>query len=146
MRITRALANLQMLLKQRGVTITTAALGTALATEAVAAVPVGLAVVISAAAVLAAATVAATAAATATATAATTATATAAAAKTIAFTALQKAAIATLLAAAVGTGIYEVRQAAQRREPNQAPPQRQAVQARPGLAGRPSPASGAWQR
>ena len=41
MRITRALANLQTLLKQRGVTITTVALGTALATEAAIAVPAG---------------------------------------------------------------------------------------------------------
>ena len=43
MRVTRALANLQTLLKQRGVTITTVALGTALATEAATAVPAGLA-------------------------------------------------------------------------------------------------------
>ena len=131
MRVTRALANLQTLLKQRGVTITTVALGTALATEAATAVPAGLAAAISAAAVLAAATVATTAAATATATAGATATVTVAATKAIAFTALQKAAIATLLAAAVGTGIYEVRQVAQRRESNQVPPQRQAVQAGP---------------
>jgi RNA polymerase sigma factor (sigma-70 family) len=43
MRIARALANLQTLLKRRGVTITKVALGTALATEAVAAIPAGLA-------------------------------------------------------------------------------------------------------
>jgi hypothetical protein len=55
MRITRALTKLQTLLKQRGVTITTVALGTALATEAVAAVPAGLAASISATAVASAA-------------------------------------------------------------------------------------------
>lgn len=55
MRIARALAKLQTLLKQRGVTITTVALGTALATEAVAAVPAGLAASISTAAVASAA-------------------------------------------------------------------------------------------
>ena len=55
MRITRALANLQTLLKQRGVTITTAALGTALATEAATAVPAGLAAGISATALASAA-------------------------------------------------------------------------------------------
>jgi hypothetical protein len=46
---------------------------------------------------------------------------TTAAAKTIAMTALQKTAIATLLAATVGTGIYEVRYAAQRSERKAAP-------------------------
>src|ERR1035437_1381072 len=55
MRITRALTKLQTLLKQRGVTITTVALGTALVTEAVAAVPAGLAASISTAAVASAA-------------------------------------------------------------------------------------------
>jgi RNA polymerase sigma factor (sigma-70 family) len=55
MRVTRALAKLQVLLKARGVTIPTVALGTALATEAVAAVPAGLAATISAAAVASAA-------------------------------------------------------------------------------------------
>jgi hypothetical protein len=44
-------------------------------------------------------------------------------------TALPKAALATLLAAAVGMGIYEVRRATQRREPNPAPPPEQAAQA-----------------
>lgn len=42
MRVNRALEKLQSLLKQRGVTISTAALGTALAAEAVTAAPVGL--------------------------------------------------------------------------------------------------------
>ena len=55
MRVTRALGKLQVLLKARGVTIPTVALGTALATEAVAAVPAGLAATISAAAVASAA-------------------------------------------------------------------------------------------
>ncbi len=125
MRVTRALEKLHTLLTHRGVTLSAAALGTALATEAVTAAPAGLA------GSLAATALATTAAATATATAGATATVTAAATKAIAFTALQKAAIATLIAAAVGTGIYEVRQAAQRRESNQVPPQRQAVQAGP---------------
>ena len=130
-RVSRAVEQLRESFAKRGLTLGAGGLAAVISANAVQAAPVGLAVAISAAAVLAAATVAATAAATATATAATTATVTAAAAKTIALTALQKAAIATLLAAAVGTGIYEVRQVVQRRQSNQAPPQRQAVQANP---------------
>jgi RNA polymerase sigma factor (sigma-70 family) len=130
-RVSRAVEQLRESFAKRGLTLGAGGLVAVISANAVQAAPVGLAVAISAAAMLAAATLATTAAVTATATASATATVTAAAAKTIALTALQKAAIATLLAAAVGTGIYEVRQAVQRREFNQAPPQQQAVQAGP---------------
>jgi RNA polymerase sigma factor (sigma-70 family) len=130
-RVSRAVEQLRESFAKRGLTLGAGGLAAVISANAVQAAPVGLAVAISAAAVLAAATLATTAAVTATATASATATVTTAATKAIAFTALQKAAIATLLAAAVGTGIYEVRRAAQRREPNQPPLQRQAVQASP---------------
>lgn len=55
MRVTRGLAKLETILKKRGVTITAVALGTALATEAAAAVPVGLAASIAATALASAA-------------------------------------------------------------------------------------------
>ena len=100
MRVNRAVDKLHELLKQRGVTLSAAALGTALATEAVTAVPAGLAATITAAA-LAGTTLATTATATAT--------------KAIAMTTLQKTVITATLAAAVGTGIYEARQAANAR-------------------------------
>jgi RNA polymerase sigma factor (sigma-70 family) len=48
MRVSRALEKLQDLLRRRGVTLTAAALGTALASEAVTAAPVGLAATVSA--------------------------------------------------------------------------------------------------
>ena len=47
MRVTRALAKLQVLLRERGVTISTVALGAALVTEGAIAVPAGLAASIS---------------------------------------------------------------------------------------------------
>ena len=100
MRITRALANLQTLLKQRGVTITTVALGTALATEAVASVPAGLAANVAATALASTAAAGSTLAAT----------------KAIAMTTLQKTVITAAFAVAVGTGIYEARQAASARD------------------------------
>jgi RNA polymerase sigma factor (sigma-70 family) len=55
MRVTRALEKLHALLKHRGVTLSAAAFGTALASEAVTAAPAGLAVSISGAALLSAA-------------------------------------------------------------------------------------------
>ncbi len=54
-RVTRALEKLHSLLKHRGIAFSAAALGTALATEAVTAAPAGLAVIISSAAVATAA-------------------------------------------------------------------------------------------
>src|SRR5262249_130126 len=55
MRVSRALEKLHVLLKRRGVTLSTSALATALAAEAVAAAPVGLAVNFAATALSAAA-------------------------------------------------------------------------------------------
>ena len=94
-RVDRALEKLHVLLKHRGATLSAAALGTALATEAVTAAPVGLVTTISSAVVLTGTTIATT----------------ATAFKTIAMTTLQKTIIGAALAAAVGTGIYEARQA-----------------------------------
>ena len=112
MRVTRALEKLEDFLKRRGVTTTAASLGVVLAANAVQAAPVGLAVTISTAAALAGTTLAAT--------------ATAIAIKTIAMTTLQKTIITATLAAAVGTGIYEVRQAATLRAQVQTLQQQQA--------------------
>ena len=112
MRITRALANLQTLLKQRGVTITTVALGTALATETATAVPAGLAAAISAAA-LAGTTLATTATVTAT--------------KAIVMTTLQKTLVAATVAVLAGAGIYEAQQAANARADVQAVQQQQTL-------------------
>ena len=125
-RVSRAVERLRESFAKRGLTLGAVGLTAAISANAVQAAPVGLAVTISAAAVLAAATLATTAAVTASATA----TVTAAATKTIAMTVLQKAAIATLLATAVGTGIYEVHHAAQRREQNQARQPEQTAQSR----------------
>jgi RNA polymerase sigma factor (sigma-70 family) len=94
-RVDRALEKLHVLLKHRGATLSAAALGTALAAEAVTAAPAGLATTISSAAILTGTTI----------------TSTAAATKAIAMTALQKALITTTLALAVGAGIYETLQA-----------------------------------
>ena len=100
MRITRALANLQTFLKQRGVTITTAALGTVLATEAVAAVPAGLAATITSAALSGSAV---------------TTTAVIAATKAFAMTTVQKVLVTVTVAVLAGAGLYEARQAASTR-------------------------------
>ena len=95
-RVDRALENLHVLLKHRGATLSAAALGTALATEAVTAAPAGLAGAVTAAAlsgtgITTAAVIAAT--------------------KATAMTTLQKALITAAIASSVGTGIYEARQA-----------------------------------
>jgi RNA polymerase sigma factor (sigma-70 family) len=90
-RVTRALDKLRAIFTKRGVTLTGAAIAGAVSANCIQAVPAGLAVKISAAAL-----------------AGTTLTATAA----IAMTTLQKTIIGAALAAAVGTGIYEARRAA----------------------------------
>jgi RNA polymerase sigma factor (sigma-70 family) len=97
-RVDRALEKLHVLLKQRGATLSAAALGTALATEAVTAAPAGLAATITTAALAGTAI---------------TTTAVIAATKAIAMTTLQKTVITAALTAAVGTGVYEVSQATQ---------------------------------
>ncbi|MCX6924123.1 MAG: carboxypeptidase regulatory-like domain-containing protein, partial [Verrucomicrobia bacterium] len=133
-RVSRAVERLRESFAKRGVTIGAGGLVAAISANAVQAAPAGLAATISAAAVLAAATLATTTAVTTSATA----TATAAASKTIVMTALQKAAIVTLLVAAVGTGIYQVRHPAPKREPKPAPPPEQAAQVETApLEGRP---------
>ena len=99
-RVDRALEKLHGLLEHRGATLTSAALGTALATEAVTAAPAGLAANITAAA-LSGTTI--------------TTTAVIAATKAITMTTIHKTLIAAAFAVAVGTGIYEARQAANAR-------------------------------
>ncbi len=105
MRVTRALEKLEEFLKRRGITTTAASLGVVLTTNAVQAAPVGLAVTISTAALLAGSTISTT--------------VTATAIKTIAMTTLQKTVITATLAVVAGTGIYEARQASQLRDENQ---------------------------
>jgi uncharacterized protein (TIGR03067 family) len=96
MRVNRAVDKLHGLLKDRGVTISAAALGTALTTQAVAAAPAGLAATISTA-VLSGTT--------------TTTTAVIAATKTIAMTTFQKALTTVAIVVALGVGIHEARRA-----------------------------------
>jgi len=88
MRVTRALGRLHGLLKQRGVTLSVAALGTALAAQVVTAVPVGLAATITAAAL-----------------AGTTITTTATATKALTMTTMQKAVITIAVAGSVTTSL-----------------------------------------
>ena len=99
-RVDRALEKLHVLLKHRGATLSAAALGTALATEAVTAAPAGLAAAITAAA-LSGTTI--------------TTAAVIAATKTIAMTTFQKTLSTAAFALAVGTGIYEARRASSAR-------------------------------
>jgi len=96
-RVDRALEKLHVLLKHRGATLSAAALGTALATEAVTGAPAGLAATISSAAILAGTTI----------------TSTVTATKAIAMTTLQKTLVTATVAILAGAGIYEARQAAQ---------------------------------
>lgn len=91
-RVTRALEKLRGIFAKRGVTLTGAAIAGAVSANAIQAVPVGLATKISAAALVAGASLAAT--------------------TTVVMTALQKTIIGDTLAAAVGVGIYEAWQAA----------------------------------
>ncbi len=96
-RVDRALEKLHVLLKHRGATLSVAALGTALATEAVTAAPAGLAAAITAAA-LSGTTI--------------TSTAVFAATKGIAMTTFQKAIVTATAVVLAGVGIYEARQVA----------------------------------
>jgi RNA polymerase sigma factor (sigma-70 family) len=111
MRVNRALEKLELLLKDRGITSTTAALSLALTAGAVHAAPIGMAACISTAALAGAALPLSTA---------------ITAAKTIAMTTLQKTLIAATLIALGGAGIYEARQNAVLRDHNQSLQQQQA--------------------
>jgi RNA polymerase sigma factor (sigma-70 family) len=97
-RVNRALEKLHVLLKHRGATLSAAALGTGLATEAVTAAPAGLAATISSAAA-----------------AASTFTSTLTVTKAVAMTTIQKTIIATTIALSVAVAIYETRQASTQR-------------------------------
>jgi RNA polymerase sigma factor (sigma-70 family) len=107
MRVNRALDKLHSLLKSRGITLSAAALATALTAEAVKAAPVGLATTISTAALSSSATLVGV-------------------TKTIAMTTLQKTVLTAALIAAVGTGLYQADQASTLRTQVQALQQQQA--------------------
>lgn len=111
-RVNRAVEKLRRFFTKRGVVLPAAALTAAISANAVQAAPVGLAVTISSAAVLAGTTIA-------------TATTTATITKAIAMTMFQKTIITVTIAAAVGTGIYEAREASNLRQQNQALQQQQ---------------------
>ena len=96
-RVNRAIERLREFFLKRGITVGAEGLVVVISANAVQAAPVGLAVTLSTAAVLAGTTL--------------TTTATATATKAIAMTVSQKVLITAVLAAAVGTGIYEARQA-----------------------------------
>ena len=96
-RLSRAVKRLREFFAKRGVTTGASGLVVVISANAVQAAPIGLAVTVSTAAVLAGTTM--------------TTTATATATKAIAMATTQKALIAVALAAAVGTGIYEAHQA-----------------------------------
>ncbi|MCX6926284.1 MAG: sigma-70 family RNA polymerase sigma factor, partial [Verrucomicrobia bacterium] len=110
MRVKRALDKLHTLLTHRGVTLSAAALGTALATEAVTAAPAGLAGSIAGAALARAAASGATITAT----------------KALVVTALRKALLGTTLVAVIGTGIYQTGKASSARAALQMAKQQQA--------------------
>ena len=110
-RVTRAVERLREFFAKRGVTVDAGGLVVVISANAVQAAPVGLAATISATALL-------------TGTAVSTSTIIAAT-KTIAMTTLQKTVITATIAVLAGTGIYEVRQAAQLREQNQTLQQQQ---------------------
>jgi len=111
-RVSRAVERLREFFAQRGVTIGAGGLVVVISANAVQAAPVGLAVTISTAAMLAGTTLATTATATAT--------------KIIAMTTLQKTLVGATVALLAGAGIYEVRQAAQQRDQVQTLQQQQA--------------------
>ncbi len=111
-RVSRAVERLREFFTKRNVTVGASGLAVLISANAVQAAPVGLAVTISSAAILAGTSI--------------TTTATATAIKTIAMTTLQKTIIGTTLAVIAGTGIYEAHQAAQLREQNQTLQQQQA--------------------
>jgi len=97
-RVTRALGQLHLLLTRRGIALSAAALGTALAAEAVTAAPTSLAVATIAAALSGTTTSVLT------------------ATKAIAMTTLQKATIAATLAIVAGGGIHQAYKASQLRD------------------------------
>ena len=103
-RVHRAVDRLREVFAKRGVAVGASGLVVVISANAVQAAPVGLALTISTAAVLAGTTIATTATATAT--------------KAIVMTTLQKTLVTATIAAAVGTGIYEARQATNLREQN----------------------------
>jgi RNA polymerase sigma factor (sigma-70 family) len=111
-RVSRAVERLREFFAKRGVTVGASGLVVVISANAVQAAPVGLAVAISTTVALAGTTV--------------TATATATAVKTIAMTTLQKTLVAATIAVMAGAGIYEIREASQLREQNQALQQQQA--------------------
>ena len=96
-RVSRAVERLREFFTKRGITMGASGLVVVISANAVQAAPVGLAITISTAAVLAGTTIATTATATVT--------------KAIAMTTTQKVLITTVLAAAIGTGLYEAREA-----------------------------------
>ena len=110
-RVTRAVERLREFFAKRGVTVGAGGLVVVISANAVQAGPVGLAATISATALL-------------TGTAVSTSTIIATT-KTIAMPTLQKTVITATIAVLAGTGIYEVRQAAQLREQNQTLQQQQ---------------------
>ena len=110
-RVDRALEKLHVLLRHRGATLSAAALGTALATEAVTAAPAGLAAAISAAA-LSGTTI--------------TTAAVIAATKTIAMTTLQKASVTVTIALLASIGLHEAHQSSRLHEAVRALQQQQA--------------------
>jgi hypothetical protein len=108
-RVTRALDKLRTIFAQRGVTLSAAALGSAIAANSVHAVPAGMAATISTVAV-----------------AATTTGSILTATTAIAMTTLQKTVAASLIVATVGVGVYEAKQAANARSEARALQEQQA--------------------
>ncbi|NOS70189.1 MAG: sigma-70 family RNA polymerase sigma factor [Verrucomicrobia bacterium] len=111
-RVSRAVERLREFFAKRGITVGASGLVVVISANAVQAAPVGLAVTISTAALLAGTTISTT--------------VTATAIKTIAMTTLQKTLITAGLAVAVGAGIYEAHQASKLREQVQTLQQQQA--------------------
>ncbi len=111
-RVSRAVERLREFFAKRGLTIGASGLAVVISANAVQAAPVGLALIVSTAAVLTGATLATTASATAT--------------KAIAMTALQKTIVTATIAILAGSGIYEVRHASQLRDQLQMLKQQQA--------------------
>jgi RNA polymerase sigma factor (sigma-70 family) len=111
-RVSRAVERLREFFAKRGVTVGASGLAVVISANAVQAAPVGLALTISAAAVLAGTTLATT--------------ATVTASKAIAMTAIQKTIVTATIAVLAGVGIYEARQASTLRNQVQTLQQQQA--------------------
>jgi len=111
-RVRRAVERLREFFAKHGITVGAGGLAVAITANAVQAAPIGMALTISTAAVLAGTTIATTATATAT--------------KAIAMTTIQKTIVGATLATALGTGIYEAHQASRLRVENQTLRQQQA--------------------